>query len=203
MEANRLIRASGFFVSAFTEASIAAVLFEIAYSQLVSLAGFSFIIALFVLSLALRAQTWKRLGVRSVSFIRRITWLLVLILGLALLVEFLVFAYSQTVLLPLQDYAGNPSLVLMAALWTVYSLLEVYFRRSAGNWRGYPIALSIASVVILDVSVFALSLSAYVLPAAMLVLAASSVVTGATFSEKLGTDGGTQGVYPGWANDLR
>ncbi len=184
METAKLAGSLGFFISALTELMVAVLFLEIIISTRISLGNFSFILVLFIFSLVIRTQNWRRLGLRSKNLLHRYTWLFVLLLGLIAVIYFLYFASSQMILLPLQDYAGTLTLAVIAALWSVYTALEILFRYSPKKKIDRSIALSIASIIVVDSSVFLGILSAYALPAAMLFLAASSVVTGiAAFRE--------------------
>ncbi len=183
MELAKLIRASGFFLSSAVTISLAIMFFDIIHSTLISLSVFIFIIPLFAGSIILRAFAWKRLYDVSRKVLYFITAALVLVLGFALLIWFLLWVSTQTILYPLSDYAGMSIVIGMSLLWAAYSLAEFVSVYGLFQNKIYNLSkMLLVPIILIEASlVFLAGDFSYALPIGLLILAASTAMIGLGF----------------------
>ncbi len=183
MELVKLVRAAGFFISSIVTISLAIMLLDIIKSTLISLSGFAFVIPLFAGSIILRSRVWKKLYDVSRKLLYFVTAVLVLILGFAVLIWFLFWASSQTVLYPLSDYAGMSTLIGISLLWAVYSLAEFISVYGLFHNKIYNLSkILLAPIILVEASlIFLIGDFSYALPISLFVLAASTAIIGLGF----------------------
>ncbi|MCL5016573.1 MAG: hypothetical protein M1441_00305, partial [Candidatus Parvarchaeota archaeon] len=112
-----------------------------------------------------------------------LSFILVPMLGVVLLILFFVFASQQLILFSPSHYSGISLLMYMAAVWTVYSLIE--FKNLPASFRGIfkkLVSVQPVAIAFMDVSLVWLGgLSNYILPLAFFLLAAATAVIGLSF----------------------
>ncbi len=183
MELSRLVRASGFFLSGATSLSVAVMLLDLIQSNLISLAGFAFIVPLFIFGIVLRGLTWKRFYRSSHDLLYLFTSIAVLVLGFAFLISVLLYASTQTILYYLSGYSGAVGLLLASLFWVVYSALEfVSLFRVFRNGIFRLARLLIVPIALTEISLaFVIGTFSYALPISLILLAGVSVLTGVGF----------------------
>ena len=185
MEAEVLIRQSGFFISALTTLSLAIFSIEFILNYELSFFIFSFIIILYLASLYLRNRFWRKVWKRDRKALFRYSNIIIWILGIALLAVFIYFGNSQNIVYHLSHYALNSYLIIMAAIWTVYSALELYMVNQISSFTRYKNAnyLTITAIVLVDLSFLLMNHFVYILPIALLLLSVSTVFSGIRLKE--------------------
>lgn len=183
MEQSNLESAAGFFMSSIATLSIGVMLLEMIRSTLISLFSFSFILVFFLAGLALRGLASRRIYADSKELWYLLSFILVPMLGVVLLILFFVFASQQLILFSPSHYSGISLLMYMAAVWTVYSLIE--FKNLLASFSGVfkkLVSVQPVAIAFMDVSLVWLGgLSNYILPLAFFLLAAATVVIGLSF----------------------
>lgn len=194
MEQIKLENSLGFFASCAAALGVAGMLFELSVSTLISLYQFSFIIVVFAAAIGLRALTWRRIYADKKSLHYLFLFMLVPVLGAALLILFFLFGQQQLILYPPSHYAGQTLLIYMAAIWSVYSLLE--FWGLLGVFTGKLrkiITVQPVAIIFMDISIVWLGgLSDYILPLAFLLLAAATATIGISFLKAEGSETGAK-----------
>ena len=185
MEAEVLARQSGFFVSAVTTLSLAVLSIEFILNYKLSLFPFSFIIVLFLVSMFLRNVFWKKAWKKDKKALFKYSNVIIWALGIALLLVFIYFGSMQTVTYKLEGYALNPYLLVIAAIWTIYSALELYMVDSISSMTKYGKAnyLAIAAIVLVDLSFLVMNRFVYILPISLILLSVSTLVSGIRLEE--------------------
>ncbi len=180
MEAEVLTRQAGFFISALTTLSLAILSIEFILDYKLSFFPFSFIIVLYLAGLYLRNQFWRKAWKKDRKTLFRYSYVIIWILGIALLLIFLYFGSNQIVIYPLSHYALNFYLLLIALLWTVYSALELYMLDNISSLVKYRNAnyLSIAAILLIDLSFLLMNHFVYILPISLLLLSISTLISG-------------------------
>ena len=180
MEAEVLIRQSGFFISAVTTISLALLSIEFISNYRLSFFPFSFIIILYIAGLYLRNRSWRKAWKGDRKLLFRYSNVIIWILGIALVAIFIYFGNSQIVIYPLSHYAFNPYLILIALIWTAYSALEIYMVNEISALARYKNAnyLAAAAIVLIDLSVLVMNRFVYLLPISLVLLSASTIVSG-------------------------
>ncbi len=182
MEMIRIVRSSGFFLSSAVTIGIGIMLLEIIATPIASLFWTLILVPIFFGSLVLRSRLWLSAYRRSIdrNLVYLVTALALIPLGIVIFVLFTVYASMQTVLLSLSEYAGVSYLIVIAAVWSIYSLMELLCVYKLFGKSFLPIGLLIASIALIDLSiVFALRLYVYLLPSAMFLLSLTTAVIGA------------------------
>lgn len=183
MELQKLIRASGFFLSSIVTLSLGILFLGMIASNLISLSGFVFILPIFIGAIVLRATTWRRIYLSAHKTIYLVTFVLVLALGFATLIGFLVYASSQTILYYLSGYSGDTIIIAISLLWAAYSILEFIslynlFRRSIFKL----VRLMIVPIALIEASIiFLLGYFSYILPLSMFLLSGFTCLAGLGF----------------------
>jgi hypothetical protein len=185
MEAEVLFRQSGFFISAITTISLAILSIEFISDYRLSFFPFSFIIVLYLTGLFLRNRSWRKTWKNDRKMLFRYSYIIIWILGIAFLSIFLYFGNSQIVIYPLSHYALNFYLILIALIWTVYSAFELYMIDSISSLTKYKKAnyLTVAAIILVDVSFFVIRYFVYMLPASLIILSLSTVISGLRLSK--------------------
>lgn len=180
MEAEVITRQAGFFISALTTLSLAVLAIEFILNYRLSFFPFSFIIVLYLAGLYLRNRFWRKAWKNDRKILFRYSYIIIWILGIALLLTFLYFGDSQITVFPLSHYAVNLYLLLIALLWTVYSVFELYMVNSISSLAKYKNAnyLAIAAIVLVDLSFFLMNHFVYILPISLLLLSMSTFISG-------------------------
>jgi len=185
MEAEVLIRQSGFFISAVTTVSLALLSIEFISNYRLSFFPFSFIIILYIAGLYLRNRFWRKAWKGDRKLLFRYSSIIIWILGVALIAIFTYFGNSQIVIYPLNHYAFNPYLILIALIWTAYSALELYMVNDISSLEKYKNAnyLTMAAIALVDISFLLINRFIYILPISLLLLSFSSLVSGIRLKE--------------------
>ncbi len=180
MEAEVLTRQAGFFLSSLTTISLAVLSIEFILDYKLSFFPFSFIIVLYLAGLYLRNRFWRKAWKKDRKTLFRYSYVIIWIIGIALLLIFLYFGNNQIVIYPLSHYALNFYLLLIALLWTVYSALELYMVDSISSLAKYKNAnyLAIAAILLVDISFFVMNRFVYILPISLILLSVSTLVSG-------------------------
>ncbi|MCL4362582.1 MAG: hypothetical protein OH338_00345 [Candidatus Parvarchaeota archaeon] len=179
MEAEVLTRQAGFFLSSLTTISLAVLSIEFILDYKLSFFPFSFIIVLYLAGLYLRNRFWRKAWKKDRKTLFRYSYVIIWIIGIALLLIFLYFGNSQITVFPLGHYALNPYLLLIALLWTVYSVFEIYMVNSISSLAKYKNAnyLAIAAIVLVDLSFLLMNHFVYILPISLFLLSLSTFVS--------------------------
>ncbi len=183
MEQIKLENSLGFFLSSIATLGIGVMLLEMTKSTLISLYPFSFILVFFLSGLGVRSIAWRRLYKDHEGLWYLVSFIAVPVLGVVLLILFFLFASQQLILFSPSHYSGTTLLIYMAAVWTVYSLIE--FKNIFTSFSGILkklIDIQIVAIIFMDASLIAIgSISSYVLPLAFFLLAVSTAVIGLSF----------------------
>ena len=179
METEVLTRQSGFFISAITTVSLAALSIEFISNYKLSFFPFSFIIVLYLAGLYLRNSFWRKAWKKDRNMLFRYSAVIIWILGIALLSVFIYFGSIQEIVYKLGSYAFNPYLLVMAAIWTAYSALELYMINGISSLSKYKNAnyLAMAAIVLVDLSFLTINHFVYILPISLLLLSVSTLVS--------------------------
>jgi len=185
MEAEVLIRQSGFFISAITTISLALLSIEFISDYRLSFFPFSFIIILYLAGLYLRNRFWRKAWKGDRKTLFRYSYIIIWIFGIALIALFLYFGNSQTVVYPLSHYAFNLYLLLIALIWTVYSAFEIYMINQISALTRYKNAnyIAVTSIILVDLSFLIMNRFVYILPVSLLLLSVSNVIAGIRLKE--------------------
>ena len=185
MEAEDLIRQSGFFISALTTICLAFLSIEFISNYELSFFPFSFIIILYITGLYLRNRFWRKAWKGDRKTLFRYSNIIIWILGIALIAVFLYFGNSQIAVYPLSHYAFNPYLLLIALIWTGYSAFEIYMVNEISALTEYKNAnyLAIASIILVDLSFLVMNHFVYILPISLLLLSISTIISGIRLKE--------------------
>ncbi len=185
MEAEVLIRQSGFFISAITTISLALLSIEFISDYRLSFFPFSFIIILYLAGLYLRNRFWRKAWKGDRKTLFRYSYIIIWIFGIALIALFLYFGNSQTVVYPLSHYAFNLYLLLIALIWTVYSFFEIYMINQISALARYKNAnyIAVTSIILVDLSFLIMNRFVYILPVSLLLLSVSNVIAGIRLKE--------------------
>ena len=178
MEANRLISASGFFISAITTLSLAVLAVEYIRSDLISFFPFSFILVLYLFGLYLRSREFRRIGRYGQFFLTKISFLTTSSLGITAAMIFLYFGAVQTVTYPLDHYSFNVFFIAIAAVWAVYSLIELYVIDKVSAENRNMSYFTVACIITAVSSVFLLGYFDLLLPIALVLLSISTFLSG-------------------------
>ncbi len=183
MDLQRLVNASGFFLSSAVTVSLAVMFIEMISSNLVPFFDFWFILPLFLGSVLLRYTAWKRAYATSGSLVRIIASLMVLILGFVFLLSFLIYAMPQTITYYLQDYSGNLTLIAISMFWLAYSLSEYAALYNSFEKPVFRLVrLIIIPIFFVEASlIFLLNYSSYILSVSLFTLAALTALAGLGF----------------------
>ena len=179
MEAKVLIRQSGFFISAITTIALALLSIEFIFNYKLSFFPFSFIMILYLAGLYLRNRFWRKAWKGDSKILFRYSNMIIWVLGIALIAIFLYFGNGQTVIYPLSHYAFNPYLIIIALIWTVYSVFEIYMINQISALTKYRNAnyLTLISIVLVDLSFMVTNYFVYILPISLFLLSVSTVIS--------------------------
>ncbi|MCL5017743.1 MAG: hypothetical protein M1573_00660 [Candidatus Parvarchaeota archaeon] len=183
MEQIKLENSLGFFLSSIATLGIGVMLLEMTKSTLISLYPFSFILVFFLSGLGVRSIAWRRSYKDLEGLWYLVSFIAVPVFGVVLLILFFLFASQQLILFSPSHYSGTTLLIYMAAVWTVYSLIEFknIFTSFSGIFKKL-IGIQLAAIIFMDASLIAIgSISSYVLPLAFFLLAVSTAVIGLSF----------------------
>ena len=185
MEAEVLIRQSGFFISALTTISLALLSIEFISNYKLSFFPFSFIIILYIAALYLRNRFWRKAWKGDSKTVFRYSNIIVWSLGIAAIALFVYFGNSQIIVYPLSHYAFNVYLLLIAFIWTVYSAFEIYMVNEISSLTKYKNAnyLAVSAIFLVDISFIVMNHFVYILPISLLLLSVSSLVSGVRLKE--------------------
>ena len=185
MEAEVLARQSGFFISALTTLSLAVISMEFISDYRLSFFPFSFIIVLYLAGLYLRNRFWGRAWKKDRKVLFRYSNIIIWILGMALIAVFVYFGNGQNIVYPLSHYALDPYFLLIALIWTVYSILELYMVNSISSLTKYKNAnyLTIAAILLINLSFLVMGHFVYLLPISFVLLSISTVISGIRLKE--------------------
>lgn len=179
MENNRLVNSTGFFVSSATTLAISAMLIEYILFPLMSFFEFSFIAVLFIASLYLRSRLLHLVGKNSSDLLSRIAYITTSALGIVMLLVFVYFGLQeQNVTFSLSHYSFNPYLMTIAAIWAVYSFIEIFvvngMSKKYSNFR----YLTYFSIILVALSVSLIGYVQLLLPIALILLSISTFISG-------------------------
>ncbi len=178
METKKLLNSSGFFISAITAISLSYMLFSYLHSDLISLFPFSFILVLYTAGIYLRSRRWRNTERRETYPIFRYSYILIPIMAAFFLIVFFYFGARQITTYALSHYSFNFYILLMAAIWTVYSSIEIVMSKKEIP-LGKFLYVYIFSVVFTDLSILLIGYQPVLLPISLLVIAVSSFSLGA------------------------
>ena len=181
MELDDLIAGSGFLFTGFADISISIAILSVIQSALISLSSFFFIVPLFVAGFGLRGLwLWKTYKKEKRILYATASFLTVL-LGSAVMIGLSIFVINLLDVLPVSSYEGNPYLVSLAALWTVYTVMEaVILLKNGGKLAGACSYGMIFGIALVDASIlYIISIFQWMLPAAIAFVALLNFVLAA------------------------